>query len=79
MRRAPGCLFIPAITESGLQKGLMPVCGVCVRVRVCNTGSGGEQGCLWGSGGKSKEGGLLLIGLLPHGLNINHVSSQESY
>lgn len=49
------------------------------RVCVCDIGSRGEQGCLWGSGGRSREEELLLIRLLPHRLNINHVSSQESY
>lgn len=32
--------------------------------------SEGEQGCLWGSGGRSGEGELLLLRLLPRGLNI---------
>lgn len=32
--------------------------------------SEGEQVCLWGSGGRSREGELLLLRLLTRGLNI---------
>ena len=62
MHGAAGCLFIPDYYQEWAERPL-PDGGSVVS-------SEGEQGCLWGTGGRSREGELLLLRLLPRGLNI---------